>query len=197
MYRIVIKRLIDILFSLVLLPFLLIVIILIAPLIYLNDRGPVFYNAERIGKMGKKFKMYKFRSMKTNAPDLRNEDGSTYNSDDDSRVTGIGKILRKTSLDEFPQILNVLKGNMSIIGPRPTVSTKPFNEIDEKTKKRYFVRPGITGYAQAYYRNSISQKEKFDHDIFYVENISFWLDFKIFFKTIKTVLFREKIHNKK
>ncbi len=188
MYRHFFKRLIDIVVSLIALPFVLLVIIIMAPIIYINDPGPIFYNATRLGKNGKQFKMYKFRSMYVNAPDLRNADGSTFNSDKDPRVTKIGRIMRKTSLDEVPQILNVLLGHMSYVGPRPTISTKPFSEIAEESKKRYIVRPGITGYAQAYYRNSIGQEEKYKHDCYYVDNVSFVLDFKILVQTVVSVL---------
>ena len=190
------KRLIDILISLIALPFVLIAIIVLAPIIYFTDKGPVFYNAERRGKDGKVFKMYKLRSMYVNSPNLKNADGSTYNSANDSRVTKIGKLMRKTSLDEFPQFLNVLKGDMSLIGPRPTLATKttPVSEMDEIRQKRYSVRPGITGYAQAYYRNSITQDEKFKHDAFYADNMSFVLDVKIIFATVFSVLGQKNIN---
>ena len=110
------KRILDFLIGLISLPFLFIVTIIMAPLIYVNDRGPVFYNASRLGKNGKPFKMFKFRSMMVNAPDIRNEDGSTYNGDDDPRVTSIGRFMRKTSIDELPQFLNVFLGDSGIIG---------------------------------------------------------------------------------
>lgn len=116
MYRRFIKRIIDIIFSLCALPFVLIEIILLGPIIFLTDKGPIFYNAERLGKDGKTYKMFKLRSMKVNAPDIRNEDGSTFNGDNDPRVTKIGRLMRKTSLDEFPQFLNVLIGDSGIIG---------------------------------------------------------------------------------
>ena len=118
---------------------------MIAPIIYFTDKGPVFYNAKRAGKRAKPFKMFKFRSMYVNSPDLRNADGSTYNGEDDPRVTRIGKILRKTSLDELPQLLNVLLGDMSFVGPRPTLATKTWDELDDVRKKRASIRPGITG----------------------------------------------------
>lgn len=188
------KRLFDIILSLIALPFVLLVIIIFAPIIYITDKGPIFYNAERLGHKGKIFKMYKLRSMKVNAPDIRNADGSTYNGADDPRVTKVGRFMRKTSIDEFPQFLNVLKGDMSLIGPRPTLATKSYDELTDDQKKRYFVRPGITGYSQAYYRNSATADQKLEHDIYYVENISLWLDVKILFKTIFSVLKRENIY---
>ena len=132
--------------------------------------------------------------MMVNAPDIRNADGSTYNGDDDPRVTWIGRIMRKTSIDELPQFLNVLIGNMSLIGPRPD----PLDDMliyTEEQKEKLKVKPGITGYNQAYYRNSVEQNEKFEHDVYYAKNISLMLDLKIILKTIKTVLFHEHVYN--
>lgn len=194
MYKHFFKRFIDIILSLIALPFVLLVIIIMAPVIYFEDRGPIFYNATRRGRNGKNFKMFKLRSMYVNAPDLKNPDGSTFNSDKDPRVTKIGRFMRKTSVDELPQILNVLIGDMSFIGPRPTLALTPYEELPELRKKRLQVRPGITGYAQAYYRNSITQDEKFKHDCYYVDNVSFLLDIKILFKTVFSVLKRENIN---
>ena len=196
MYKKIGKRLIDLVISIIGLPVFGIIFIIFAPIIKLTDNGPVFYNAERLGWKGKVYRMYKFRSMRVNAPDIRNADGSTYNGDDDPRVTKIGRIMRKTSVDETPQILNVLKGDMSIIGPRPFVTThyEGYDKLDEKRKKRLEVRPGITGYSQAYYRNSIGQQEKIDNDCYYVDHVSLGLDVKIFFQTIRSVLKRENIY---
>jgi len=194
MYKNFFKRAIDIVLSLIATPFVLLAIAIMAPFIYLEDRGPVFYNATRRGKDGKQFKMFKLRSMYLNAPDIKNADGSTFNSDNDPRVTKVGKFMRKTSVDELPQIFNVLIGDMSFIGPRPTLAVKPYEELPEINKKRLQVRPGITGYAQAYYRNSITQEEKFKHDCYYVDNVSFLLDVKILFKTAISVLKRENIN---
>ncbi len=192
------KRIIDIILGVCALPFVLLVILAFGPIIYITDRGPIFYNAERLGKDGRVYKMYKLRSMRVNAPDLRNEDGSTFNGDNDPRVTKIGRIMRKTSIDEFPQFLNVLFGDMSIIGPRPTVPVEGFDvkNLSQIEAKHYAVKPGITGYSQAYFRNSISQDEKFKNDAYYADNISFRLDVKVFIKTIQSVLYRENIYNK-
>ena len=121
------KRLFDIVLSLIALPFVLLVILIFAPIIWLTDRGPVFYNAERLGYRGKVFKMYKLRSMKVGSPNLKNADGSTYNGENDPRVTGVGRFMRKTSVDEFPQFLNVLKGDMSFIGERGIIETTKKN----------------------------------------------------------------------
>ena len=194
MYKTHIKRLMDIIVSLLGLPFFLIIFAVVAPMIYFSDKGSVFYNAERIGYKGKVYKMFKFRSMKMNAPDIRNADGSTFNSENDPRVTKIGRFLRKTSLDETPQILNVLKGDMSIIGPRPNLPSVPYNQLPEIERKRLDVRPGITGYNQAYFRNSVSSEEKFKNDVKYVETVSFAFDIRILFKTIESVIKRENIN---
>ena len=190
------KRLIDILIGLCALPFVVLVILVFGPIIYFTDKGPVFYNATRAGKDYKPFKMFKLRSMYVNSPDLKNPDGSTYNSDDDPRVTPIGRFMRKTSLDEFPQFLNILIGDMSFIGPRPKLYNPQNypNGLEGDMKTSFLVKPGISGYAQAYYRNSITEAEKFHWDAYYAENISFLMDVKIIFKTIKSVLFRENIN---
>lgn len=188
------KRLFDFLIALVALPFVLMVIAVVAPFIWLEDKGPVFYNAKRIGRNGKLFPMMKFRSMKVNAPDIRNVDGSTYNGDDDPRVTKIGRFMRRTSIDEIPQLLNVLLGDMSLIGPRPD----PPDDMEiytDRQKTKLAVRPGITGYNQAYFRNSVEQNEKFENDVYYKEHVSFLLDVKILLKTIVTVLKRDNVYN--
>ncbi|MBR2466116.1 MAG: sugar transferase [Clostridia bacterium] len=191
-----IKRLFDIIVSLIALPFVILVVVIFAPIIFFTDRGPVFYNAPRLGRRGKVFKMYKLRSMKVNSPDIKNADGSTYNGKNDPRVTKVGRFLRKTSLDEFPQFLNVLKGDMSFIGPRAHLTTnyKGFDTLDEKRQKRLLVRPGITGYNQAYYRNAATSDEKIEHDVYYVEHMSLLLDIKIIFKTVFSVLKRENVY---
>lgn len=190
------KRVLDIVLSLILLPFILIVCIIIAPIIFIEDKGPIFYNGKRLGKNGKVFKMYKFRSMIVDAPDIRNKDGSTFNSEKDPRLTKIGKFLRKTSIDELPQIVNVLKGDMSFVGPRPHIITnyKGYNTLTKEKQQRLKIRPGITGYSQAYYRNSITSDEKIKNDIYYVNNVSLLLDIKIIIKTFVSVINRDNIY---
>ena len=187
------KRGADILISIIALPFMLLLTIVLGILIYLEDEGPIFYKSARVGRGGKKLDMLKFRSMKVNAPDLRNSDGSTLNSANDPRVTKIGKFLRETSLDETAQFFNVLKGDMSLIGPRAStwdaLETYKSDEID-KLK----VRPGITGYTQAYFRNDLPAREKRLKDAWYANNESLWLDTKIFFKTIQTVVMKKKLY---
>ena len=196
MYRHFFKRVIDIIGALILFPFVLLEITILAPIIWLTDKGPVFYNAHRAGNGYKPFKMFKLRSMYVNSPDLKNADGSTFNSDNDPRVTPIGRIMRKTSLDEVPQFLNILLGDMSFIGPRPKLynSEKRLEDMDETRRKSYSVKPGVTGYAQAYYRNSITQDEKFKWDAYYADNISFGMDVKIIWQTVISVLGRKNIN---
>lgn len=194
MYRYFFKRIFDILISFIGLVIFVLLYLVLGLIIYFTDRGPIFYNANRIGLNGKLFKMYKFRSMYVNAPDIRNEDGSTYNADDDPRVTPIGRFMRKTSLDEFPQFLNVFLGDMSIIGPRPDPPDDIYIYTEEQ-KQKLNVKPGITGYNQAYYRNSVLQDEKFANDVYYAKHISFVLDCKIFFKTILVVLKHDNVYN--
>lgn len=192
MYKII-KRIMDVIVCLIAFPFFCIIWIVAAIFIKAEDGGPVFYKAERIGKDGKKILMYKFRSMKVNAPDIRNADGSTYNAKDDARVTRIGKLLRETSLDETAQILNVLKGDMSIIGPRASNWDALESYLPDEMDKLK-VRPGITGYVQAYYRNNATPHEKRVYDGWYANNLSFELDIKIIFKTIAVVLKRENLY---
>lgn len=190
------KRFFDIIGSLIILPFVLLEIIILAPIIWLTDRGPVFYNAPRIGRKRKIYKMFKLRSMYVNSPDIKNPDGSTFNSDNDPRVTPIGRIMRKTSIDEFPQFLNVLIGDMSFVGPRPRLpkNNKTWDELDEDHKKVYGLRPGVTGYAQAYFRNSITQDEKFEKDAYYADHVTLWMDIKILFQTLWSVIARKNIN---
>ena len=193
MYKKFFKRLIDIILSLIALPFVLLAIAVTAPFIYFEDKGPIFYNAERVGRNGKPFKMFKLRSMYVNAPDIRLADGSTYNGEDDPRVTKVGRFMRKTSIDELPQFLNILLGDMSLIGPRPD----PLDWLDrypEDIRVFLTVRPGITGYSQAYYRNSADGEAKMRHDAYYATHCTFWMDVKILFKTVSTVLLGENTY---
>lgn len=194
MYKNYIKRVLDIILSLILMLFILPVIGVCALLIKIEDGGPVFYCGKRLGKDGRIFKMFKLRSMKVNASDLRNADGSTYNADDDPRLTRMGKLTRKTSLDELPQLFNVLLGDMSFIGPRPDLP-EHINYYDNEEVRKIEVLPGITGYNQAYYRNSAEWKERLKNDIYYVDNISLVLDMKIVIKTISSILMRRGIYS--
>ena len=197
MYRRFGKRFLDICVSVLCVPFFAVIFLFAAPAIFLTDRGPVFYCADRLGRNGRFFKMIKFRSMRVNAPDLRNADGSTFNSSSDPRVTKIGRLLRKTSLDETPQIFNVLKGDMSIVGPRAHLTTK-FRGWDSQTdlqKKRMSVRPGITGYSQAYFRNAATSEEKEEQDAYYVDHVSFGLDVKILCRTFLSIVRHKNLYS--
>lgn len=191
-----IKRSIDFILCVCALPVFVVLYFLIGLLIKIEDNGPVFYKAERIGKESQLLKMYKFRSMKVNAPNLLNEDGSTYNSATDSRVTRVGKFIRVTSIDETPQVLNVLKGEMSIVGPRAS-AYEALSSYKEDELPKMNVVPGITGYTQAYFRNGLSVREKRLKDVWYADNVSLLLDVRIFFKTIETVLKRENVYTNK
>ena len=193
MYEKYLKRVLDLVFSGVGIIILTPLWIIIPVLIKKDDGGIVFYRAPRIGKGCKKFYMLKFRSMTENSKDIRNPDGSTYNADDDPRVTKIGRFLRKTSIDELPQLINVFKGEMSLIGPRAsTWDALPSFKEDELDKMK--VKPGISGYSQAYYRNSATLREKRLRDAWYANHVSFMLDIKIILKTIPTVLFQKNLY---
>lgn len=193
MYKNFFKPLFDFIIGLIAFPFVLLITIFVGIAIKLDDGGPILYNAPRLGKGGKPFKMFKFRSMKVNAPDIRLADGSTYNGEDDPRVTRIGRFLRKTSIDEIPQFINILIGDMSLIGPRPDFPSY----MDNYTKEDLVlltVKPGITGWNQVINRNSATGKEKTECDVYYAKNYSFVLDVRIFFKTIKTVILKENVY---
>ncbi len=193
MYRTVIKPILDVSLALLLLPALALLAVPVTVLIRREDGGPVLYTSRRLGKHGQEFRMYKFRTMQVNAPDLRNPDGSTFSAENDPRLTRVGRILRKTSLDELPQILNVLRGDMSFIGPRPDLPGALLRYNDTE-KKKLDVRPGISGYSQAYARNAATMHEKFAADVFYVDNLSFGLDLKILLKTLDSVIRRKNIY---
>ncbi|MGV3026901.1 sugar transferase [Clostridium thermobutyricum] len=182
----IIKRIFDLLFSIIVLLLLSPVILIIAVLVKLNLGSPILFTQERIGKDNKKFKMYKFRTMK----DAIGKDGKQL--PDSERLTKFGKILRSTSLDELPELINILKGEMSLIGPRPLL-VEYLKLYNEEQIKRHNVLPGLTGWAQINGRNAISWTEKFKLDVWYVENWSLGLDIKIFFLTVYKVFKREGI----
>ncbi|MEO0233706.1 MAG: sugar transferase [candidate division WOR-3 bacterium] len=180
-----IKRGLDIFFSIILLIVLFPLFVIISVLILIDSKKPIFFLQDRIGESGKIFKMIKFRTMIVGA-----EKGGVYEFKNDNRITKVGKFLRKTSLDELPQLVNILKGEMSFIGPRPVLTYHPFRyeEYNEIQKKRFEVKPGITGLAQIKGRKEIGWDKRFKYDIYYVENLSFILDFKILMLTILNVL---------
>lgn len=186
MYKKIIKRFLDILISLFGLIILSPVFLIVAILVRIKLGSPVFFKQERPGKDEKIFKLYKFRSMSNK----KDENGKLL--PDKERLTRFGKILRSTSLDELPELFNILKGDMSLIGPRPlAVSYLPY--YNEKEKHRHDVRPGLTGLAQINGRNALNWEERFKYDIEYVNNITFMNDIKIFFKTFIKVLKKEDV----
>ena len=183
----VIKRILDIIFSLLGLIILSPILLIVAIAIKIESKGPVIFKQKRIGKNGKVFNIYKFRSMVVGAEKMGS---GVYSKKDDNRVTKVGKFIRMTSIDELPQLVNILRGEMSIIGPRPVLTYHPwkYEEYTDEQLKRFNVRPGVTGWAQDHGRKDVEWHERIKLDIYYVENISFWLDLKIFFKTIFQVL---------
>lgn len=196
-YKIV-KRTADVALSSIALVILLPVFALIAFLIKLESKGTVFFKHTRIGKDGKIIKIYKFRSMVENAEDLikeftpeqMKEYKENYKLENDPRITKIGNFLRKTSLDELPQLINILKGDLSIIGPRPVVAEE-LKKYGTNIKKFLSVTPGLTGYWAANGRSCISYEQRMQMELFYIDNLSFKMDFKVFFKTIESVVKRK------
>ncbi|KYG60246.1 hypothetical protein AY633_04105 [Planococcus maritimus] len=187
-YKKFIKRLIDLVFSLMAIIVLSPVYIVVALLVRVNLGSPVIFKHKRPGLNEEVFPMYKFRSM-TNEKD---ENGNLLPNN--LRHTKFGKILRSSSLDELPGFLNVLKGEMSLVGPRPLLIDY-LDLYNEEQKKRHNVRPGLTGYAQVNGRNTIGWEEKFNHDLFYVENVSLLLDIKIIFMTVVKIIKRSDINS--
>ena len=180
------KRLMDIIISMLGLVVLAPFFPLMALLIKLDSKGPAFFRQSRMGKDGKPFICYKLRTMYLNAPDTRNPDGSTFSADDDPRVTQLGRFLRKSSLDELPQLLNVFKGDMSLVGPRPD-PVDALSLYREQDKARLMVKPGITGWAAIHGRNATPWHVRRDLDLEYVSNCSLWLDIEILARTVPYV----------
>lgn len=186
MYKKYIKRLLDIIISFFALIILSPVLLIVAILVRINLGSPIIFKQERPGKNEKIFKLYKFRSMS----DKKDESGKLL--PDSERLTKFGKILRSTSLDELPELFNILKGDMSLIGPRPlAVCYLPY--YNEKEKHRHDVRPGLTGLAQINGRNALDWEARFDYDVKYVNNLSFKNDVRIFFKTFAKVFKKEGV----
>lgn len=183
MYRKVIKRFIDIILSLIILIVLSPVLLLIAIAIKLDSKGPVIFKQERLGKDGKSFYIYKFRTMCVNA---EGQGSGVYSGKDDPRVTRVGRILRATSADELLQAVNILKGEMSFIGPRPPLTYHPWklDEYTDEQRRMFEVRPGITGWAQINGRKEVEWNRRIELNVWYVDNVSFMLDIKIFVMTI-------------
>ncbi|MBD1396961.1 sugar transferase [Pontibacter sp. JH31] len=186
LYRNYLKRIIDFIVSLVAFVILLPVFVVVTALLYIANQGKPFFLQPRPGKNGKIFRVIKYKTMN----DLKDAHGKLL--PDDVRLTPVGKFVRKTSLDEVPQLLNVLKGEMSLIGPRPLL-VEYLPHYSKEQQRRHEVRPGITGWAQVNGRNAISWDEKFKYDVWYVDNMSFALDIKIIGLTIIKVLKSEGI----
>lgn len=193
----VIKRLIDVVCSFLGVLVLSPLFIIIAIIIKTTSKGPVFFSQKRVGKNGKEFEMYKFRSMVVNAEELKEKlasqnemSGPMFKMKDDPRVTKVGKFIRKTSIDELPQLWNVLKGDMSLVGPRPSLP-KEVAQFEEWMYRRLEVKPGLTCYWQVSGRNNIDFEDWMKLDIKYVDERSTWIDIKLIFKTVG-VLFGDK-----
>ena len=186
MYKNYIKRILDIIYSLGFILCFWWVYILVAILVRVKLGSPVIFKQQRPGLNGKVFTMYKFRSM----TDARDRDGKLLS--DEERLPKFGKLLRATSLDEIPEFFNIIKGDMSLVGPRPLL-VQYLERYNERQARRHEVRPGITGWAQVNGRNAISWEQKFEYDVEYVENCSFLLDMKIIFMTIKKIFIGEGI----
>ena len=183
MYRKVIKRALDILISFLSLVILSPVLLITAIAVKIDSKGPALFKQTRLGRGGKEFKILKFRSMVLNA---EHTGSGVYSGKDDARVTKVGKFIRKTSIDELPQVINILAGQMSLIGPRPPLTYHPWpiEEYSDEQKRMFEVRPGITGWAQVNGRKDVEWNRRIEMNVWYVDHVSFFLDIKIFFMTI-------------
>lgn len=189
------KRVLDVILSLIALALLWPLLLLLALFIKLDSKGPVLFRQKRLGFKGNVFEMLKFRSMIVNA---EHTGSGVYSGKNDARVTRIGKIIRATSLDELPQFLNVLRGDMSFIGPRPPLTYHPWplEEYTPEQKRMFDVRPGITGWAQVHGRKDVEWHHRIELNVWYVDHCSFWLDVKIFLMTIFKVATNADNENK-
>ena len=190
---ILLKHFFDFIFSLFLIIIISPIILILSIIIKIEDGGKVFFKQERVGKNRKVFKIIKFRSMVENATKMK---GGHSIYENDPRITKIGKFLRKTSLDELPQLFNIIKGDMSFIGPRPplTFYPKDYHEYEDWVKVRFQMRPGMTGLAQVNGRNDIDWYERFKYDVEYVKKWSLLFDLKIIVNTVKTVFSKKGIY---
>jgi len=186
--QLILKRLVDILVSLIGLILLAIPFAAIALAIKLDSKGPVFFRQKRVGLNGRVFKTWKFRTMVVGAVDQ----GLGYNvAKDDLRITGVGRFLREWGLDELPQLINVLKGEMSIVGPRPTLKYQ-VEQYNDSQRRRLLVKPGITGWALIHGRNLLTWEERIKYDVWYANHWSLWLDLWIMLKTLWVVLIKRE-----
>lgn len=192
-FQLVVKRIIDFIISLTGLIVLSPLFLVISILIKVSSPGPVFFLQDRLGKDGEIFRIYKFRTMCDNAINMGS---GIFTNEEDPRITKVGRILRKTSLDEIPQFINVIKGEMSFVGPRPPLPHHPYKYDDypEIKKRRFLMQPGITGLAQAVGRNSFTWDERIKLDVEYVEKFNLLLDIKIVIMTIFSVLCKKGIY---
>ena len=193
MYKNHIKRLIDVALSVLAIVVLSWLYLIIAILIKCTSKGPILFKQDRIGKDGKVYQIYKFRSMKVGA-----EKSGVYSDNKDPRVTGIGRFIRATSIDELPQLFNILKGDMALIGPRPPLIYHPWKleDYSDFQKRMFEVRPGITGWAQTHGRKDVEWNKRIELNVWYVDHVSFGLDFKIFWLTIFKILTNADNENK-
>ena len=190
MYKKIFKRFFDFIISFIAIVVLAIPMLLVAIIIKIDSKGPVIFKQERIGRNGKVFFIYKFRSMCVGA---EKTGSGVYSGKNDSRVTKVGKIIRATSIDELPQFFNILKGDMSFVGPRPPLTYHPW-KIEEYTpeqKRMFEVRPGVTGWAQINGRKGVEWNKRIELNVWYVDHVSLWLDIKILFKTVIKVFKNE------
>ena len=195
MYKHFLKRFVDIVMSLLILLLVWPIFLIIALLIKIDSKGPVIFKQQRIGKGGKVFNIYKFRSMCVGA---EKTGSGVYSDKNDARVTRVGKFLRATSLDELIQVINILKGDMSFIGPRPPLTYHPWpiEEYTEEQKKMFNVRPGVTGWAQVHGRKDVEWNKRIELNVWYVEHLSMWTDIKIVFMTVFKVFTNADNENK-
>lgn len=190
-----IKNIFDFVFSLLGILLLLPFFIIIAIAIKINSAGSIFFRQERLGKDGQTFKIYKFRTMVDNAE--KKGDGLTVKNNSDPRITKVGNFLRKTSLDELPQLINVVKGQMSLVGPRPPVIYHPYNgyiNYPNWAKQRFSMKPGVTGLSQVKVRNSVSWDERIKIDNVYIDNFNIIEDIKILFLTVLKIFQTDNIY---
>lgn len=195
-HQLLLKRLFDLISSLAGVVVLLPVYIVISIAIKIDSEGPIFFLQERLGKDGKTFNIIKFRTMVVNAEKIG--DGLTVKAETDPRITKVGQFLRSTSLDELPQLFNVVKGEMSLVGPRPPVTYHPYkgySNYPEWAKKRFQIKPGITGLTQVTVRNSVSWNERIRVDIQYINNFSIWNDISILIRTFTRVFKSENVYS--
>lgn len=190
MYKRFFKRFFDILFALLALVLTSPILLITAIAIKVESKGPVIFIQQRVGKNGKVYDMYKFRSMCVGA---EQQEGGVFCKKGDARVTKVGAFIRATSIDELPQLVNIIKGEMSLIGPRPVLTYYPkeWHKYTGEELKRFDALPGVTGWAAVHGRKTNTVEARFAYDNYYVENLSLWLDIKIFFLTIKSVLTNE------